>query len=92
MAARTLLPTYPTPEQLAQLMAAADRGLPDDWGTALCAAGDLFELIWWRGLGSVNLRESLRFVRRHYPDALTVQAMTKTKWLHDWLLPEDQYR
>ena len=90
--ARALQAIYPTPEQLAELIAGDAVRLPVVWAGALLRARNLFDLLWRHRLGSVATREGCRYTLRHFPEDWMLRIQAQQDRVGGCLLPEDFYR
>jgi hypothetical protein len=92
---QSLLPRYPTPDQLRRLLAEGVTGLPDELCAAIDDAADLFQDLRLGEWGSAELRRHQLYVLRHFPSRGTaprpaVRFITDGLW--DWIELEDDFR
>ena len=81
---------YPTPEALEERLRSGAPGLPLEWTTALFEALDLFDAMRASALGSASTRSHLMYTLRHFPDQMTIRAMSRSSSMQEWLhLPMD---
>jgi hypothetical protein len=84
-AARRIALTYPTPPALEDRLRSSATGLPPEWTTALVDALELFNEMRVGALGSARTRSDLMYTLRHFPDQMTIRAMSRTLMLDEWL-------
>lgn len=90
-AARRIALSYPTPQALAQRLQSDAASMPPDWTSALFEALQLFEAMKIKTIGSAVTRTDLMYTLRHFPDQMTISAMSRTAKLGQWLqLPTEQ--
>ena len=89
-AAQRIALRYPTPKALEDRLRSCAAGLPPEWTTALLEALELFDEMRARALGSVSTRSHLMYTLRHFPDKMTIRAMSRSSSMREWLhLPMD---
>jgi len=89
--ARSLVATYPSPDEILNLVEANAQALPQHVSEALVKAGELWVLLRRSHQGTEATKHSLMYVERHYPEPWIAQALGKAP-LHgvrSWLLPEN---
>ena len=84
-AAKRIALTYPTPPALEDRLRSGATGLPPEWTTTLVDALELFDEMRVGALGSARTRSDLMYTLRHFPDQMTIRAMSCTKRLDEWL-------
>ena len=90
--AQHLLPTYPRPEEILELIEADATSLPQATAQCLAESAELFWDLQISGQGTIETRKSMIYVRRHFPEpniALALGALSQSNRLRRWLLPED---
>lgn len=90
-AAKRIALTYPTSQALEDRLRSGAAGLPPEWTTALLDALELFDEMRGGALGSARTRGYLMYTLRHFPDKMTIRAMSRSSLIQEWLhLPMDQ--
>lgn len=84
-AAKRISLTYPTPQALEDRLRSGAIGLPPDWTTALLDALELFHELRVGAIGSARTRSDVRYALRHFPDKMTMRAMSRTSSIQEWL-------
>lgn len=84
-AAKRVALNYPTPQALEDRLRSDAAGLPSEWTSALLEALELFDEMRVGALGSTSTRSHLLYTLRHFPDQMTIRAMSRTPRLHEWL-------
>lgn len=84
-AAKRIALTYPTPQALEDRLRSGAAGLQPEWTTALLDALKLFDEMRVGALGSARTRSDLVYTLRHFPDKMTIRAMSRTLRLGEWL-------
>lgn len=84
-AAKRISLTYPTLHTLEDRLRSDAVGLPAEWTTALLDALELFDEMRVGAIGSARTRGALRYTLRHFPDKMTIRAMSRTSMLDEWL-------
>ncbi len=82
--------TYPAPQALEDWLLTGALGLPPEWTTAFVDALALFDEMRIGALGSARTRSDLMYTLRHFPDKMTIRAMSRTSMLDEWLLPDSR--
>lgn len=92
--AATLLINYPKPATVLAWIEADASCMPIDAAIAIEGAGDLLRHISRSEACSAELRRSVSFALRHFPDPGSAEHWSKSSagWtITAWLLPENQY-
>lgn len=92
--ATQLLVNYPSPATVLVWIESDVSCLPIDAAIAIEGTGDLLRHISRSQACSAELRRSVSFALRHFPDPSSAESWAKrsTGWpIKTWLLPENQY-
>ena len=90
-AARRIALSYPTQQALAQRLRSDAASMPPNWTAVLFEALQLFEEMKIKTIGSETTRTHMMYTLRHFPDQMTLRAMSRTSMLGQWLqLPTEQ--
>ena len=92
--AAELLRTFPSPVIVLEWIEADVTCIPADAAAAIEAAGALFRAIRISEFCGEQLRRSLTFALRHFPEPESTRRWTHSLsafTIRDWLLPEDIY-
>ena len=89
-AAKRIALSYPTQQALGERVRSVAASLPPEWTTALLEALELFDEMRGNALGSASTRSHLMYTLRHFPDKMTIRAMSRSSSMQEWLhLPID---
>ena len=92
--ASQLLVNYPSPTTVLAWIESDASCIPIDASIAIEDAGDLLRHISRSEACSAELRRSVNFTLRHFPDSGSAESWAKSSegWtIKTWLLPENQY-
>jgi hypothetical protein len=84
-AAKRIALTYPTPLTLEDRLRSGAAGLPPEWTTSLLDGLELSNEMRVGALGSASTRSDLVSTLRHFPNQMTIRAMSRTSMLDEWL-------
>lgn len=87
--------TYPTRQQLLQVVESDARELPVGFGSSLDNARRLFDEIQYGGIGAPDTRHHLRYTLRHFPPMGASEAAASAAWfgrLKNWIARDGDER